>query len=181
MAVHPPYAAAAPGYRAGALALLLSVAIILVALGFEYIGGYAPCPLCLMQRYAYYASIPLLFGALVLNAGELHAAARLVFALVGLMFLANAGLGLYHAGAEWKFWPGPSTCEAPSGALTNAAGGLLKELERTRVVRCDEAPWHFLGLSFAGWNVVLSLLISAMSLRAAVAGRVRGAPPTRVV
>ena len=173
MAVDAYLAARPPGYRTGALALLLSTAIILVALGFEHLGGYAPCPLCLMQRYAYYAAIPLLFVALVLDSAEHHGAARLIFHAVGLMFLANAGLAVYHAGAEWKFWAGPSTCAAPSTTLSTSAGGLLKDLERTRVIRCDEAPWQFIGLSFAGWNAVLSLLLALITFRAGFLARQR--------
>jgi len=173
MAVRSLPTVKAPAYRAGALALLISMAVILTALGFEHLGGFAPCPLCLMQRYAYYAAIPLLFAALVLDAAERPTAERAIFAIVALMFAANAGLAAYHAGAEWKFWPGPDTCAAPSNPLSTSAGGLLKELEQTRVVRCDEAPWHFLGLSFAGWNAVLSLLLLAVSLRAAAGTRSR--------
>jgi disulfide bond formation protein DsbB len=158
-------------YQMGALALLLSAAVILTALGFEYLGGYAPCPLCLMQRYAYYAGIPLLFLALVLVATDRPGLARLIFAIVALGFLANAGLGVYHAGAEWKFWQGPATCAAASGDLTTNAGSLLQDLQRVQVIRCDEAAWRFLGLSFAGWNVLISLLLGAITLRAAVAAR----------
>jgi disulfide bond formation protein DsbB len=82
-----------------------------------------------------------------------------VFGLVALAFLANAGLGTYHAGAEWKFWPGPDTCGG-SQPISTGAGGLFKDLATTRVIRCDEAPWHFLGLSFAGWNAVASLVLA---------------------
>ena len=158
-------------YRNGALALLVSCVVILAALGFEHIGGYLPCPLCSMQRYAYYTGIPLLFLALVLVANDRPGMAGVIFAVVALGFLANAGLGAYHAGAEWKFWPGPDTCAATSGDLATNAGSLLKDLQRVQVVRCDEAAWRFLGLSFAGWNVLISLLLSAMALRAAVAAR----------
>ena len=158
-------------YRMGALTLLLSAGVILTALGFEYLGGYAPCPLCLMQRYAYYAGIPLLFLALVLVAADRPGLARLMFAIVALGFLANAGLGTYHAGAEWKFWQGPATCAAASGDLATNAGSLLQDLRRVQVIRCDEAAWRFLGLSFAGWNVLTSLLLGAITLRAAVAAR----------
>jgi disulfide bond formation protein DsbB len=155
-------------YRAGALALFTSAAVILAALGFEHLGGYAPCPLCLMQRYAYYAAIPLLFVALVALSADWPRLAVAIFLIVGLAYLANAGLGVYHAGAEWKFWPGPDTCAATSGALpTGAPGGLLKQLETTRVVRCDEAPWRLFGLSFAGWNVVTSGLLALLSFKAA--------------
>ena len=173
MTVRFPASAKAPAYRAGALALLLSVTIIVAALGFEHIGGYAPCPLCLMQRYAYYAAIPLLFAALAFDAADQHGVARLIFGIVGLMFLANAGLAVYHAGAEWKFWAGPSTCAAPATTLSTSAGGLLKDLERTRVIRCDEAPWQFLGLSFAGWNAALSLMLALISARAGIIARQR--------
>ena len=158
-------------YQMGALTLLLSAGVILTALGFEYIGGYAPCPLCLMQRYAYYAGIPLLFLALVFVATDRLGLARLVFAAVALGFLANAGLSVYHAGAEWKFWQGPATCAAASGDLATNAGSLLQDLQRVQVIRCDEAAWRFLGLSFAGWNVLISLLLSAIALRAAVSAR----------
>jgi disulfide bond formation protein DsbB len=149
-----------PSYRMGALVLFAAAAVILTALAFEHFGGYVPCPLCLQQRYAYYAGVPALFFALVLlSAGHTRAAAA-VFLAVALAFLANAALGTYHAGAEWKFWPGPDTCSGTQ-PLSTGAGGLFKDLAATRVIRCDEAPWHFLGLSFAGWNVLASLLLAA--------------------
>jgi disulfide bond formation protein DsbB len=155
-------------YRPGALALIVAAATIVAALGFEHLGGYLPCPLCLEQRYAYYAGVPVLFAALVvLSAGHRRTAA-LLFALVALAFLANAGLGVYHAGAEWRFWPGPDSC-AGAQEITTSAGGLLDVLPNTNVIRCDEAAWRFAGISLAGWNVVVSIAVAALSLRAAAA------------
>ena len=159
-------------YQLGSTALFLATASILVALGFQYIGGYYPCPLCFMQRYAYYVAIPALFAALALSSGGERNGAMLLFGLVALAFLANAGLGIYHAGAEWKFWPGPDTC-AGAQAVSTAADSLIKELETTRVVRCDEASIRIFGLSFAGWNVIASLVIAGISVRAATAVRER--------
>lgn len=156
-----------PAYRWGAAILFAAAAIILAALGFEHIGGYRPCPLCLQQRYAYYAGIPLLFGALALMSAEQRRFAGGLFALVAAGFLVNAGLGVYHAGVEWKLWPGPETCQLALEPLTSGPGGLLKQLETVRVIRCDEAPWQFLGLSFAGWNAVLSLLLAIGAFAAA--------------
>ena len=156
-----------PAYKAGAAALIMSIAALSTAYGFQYIGGYEPCPLCEMQRYAYYAGIPLLFLALVLVAIERAGWATAIFFLVALGFLANAGLGIYHAGAEWKYWPGPDTCGAVARPL--GGGDLLKQIETTYVIRCDEAPWTFLGLSFAGWNVVISFVIFVAALQAAFA------------
>ncbi|MBK9078347.1 MAG: disulfide bond formation protein B [Hyphomicrobium sp.] len=157
-----------PAYTYGSAALFLTVASILTALGFEYIGGYQPCMLCLWERYAYYFAIPVLFVAIVLSAGGRKGWAAALFFLVALAFLANAGLGTYHAGAEWKYWPGPESCGG-GGNLATSAGTLLQDLENIRVVRCDEPALVFLGLSFAGWNVVGSLLLMVLSLQAAFA------------
>lgn len=152
-------------YGYGAAALFITAASIATALGFEYIGGYVPCMLCLLERYAYYAAIPVLFGALALTSGGHRGVAAALFFLVALAFLGNAGLGVYHAGAEWKFWPGPDSCGGGQ-ALTTSAGNLLNDIQGIKVMKCDEASFRFLGVSFAGWNVVASLLIMALAARA---------------
>jgi len=165
-----------PAYRAGGFALALAVLAILTALGFEHLGGLEPCPLCLQQRYAFYVGIPGLFLALVLVAAEYRRIAGALFLAVGLAFLANSGLAAYHAGVEWKFWPGPDTCALDTGSLKPLGGGnLLDDLANARVVRCDEAAWRFLGMSFAGWNVIGSFIIFVAALRAGLAasGRIR--------
>jgi len=153
-------------YKAGAWALLLVGAAILGALAFQHIGGILPCELCLEQRYAYYAGVPLLFIALVLLSAGQRRPAALLFSLVALAFLANAALGVYHAGVEWHFWPGPAACTGAQ-PLSTSVGGLLDALPSTSVIRCDEAAWRLGGISLAGWNVAVSLLVLAMSLRAA--------------
>lgn len=154
-------------YSAGGIAFFLALAAILIALAFEHIGGLIPCPLCLMQRWAYYAAIPVLFFAMAL-AGEKPRLAAFLFVAVALAFLANTGLGVYHAGAEWQLWPGPDTC-AGAQSLPTSAADLLKELPATQVVRCDEAAIRIGGLSLAGWNAVTSLVLFALSLKAAFA------------
>lgn len=163
-----------PSYRWGALALFTAVGTIAGALLFEHVGGYWPCPLCLMQRYAYYVAIPLIAISLVMSSGGQAKWAALVLLFVALAFLANSGLGVYHAGAEWKFWPGPETCAA-AGGLAEGGPGFAKRLAQERIIRCDEAPWRFGGLSFAGWNVVISLFLSIASLKAAFAASTQDA------
>ncbi|HYD15081.1 MAG TPA: disulfide bond formation protein B, partial [Hyphomicrobium sp.] len=118
-----------------------------------------------MQRYAYYASIPLLFIAMAL-VSEMPRLAALIFFAVALAFLANAGLAGYHTGVEWKFWPGPATC-GTAQTLPTSAADLLSGLNETHVGRCDEAAWTFAGLSMAGWNVIISLVLFATALKAA--------------
>ena len=82
------------------------------------------------------------------------------FAVLLLAALANAWLGGYHAGVEWKFWQGPTDCSGPVVDL-GSAGTLLQRLDTVKVIRCDEVQWRFLGLSLAGYNVLISLLMAA--------------------
>lgn len=155
----------ATSYRLGGVMLLIAAASILTALGFQHIAGYDPCHLCLMQRYAYYAAIPLLFAAMAM-ASEQPKLAGFFFLLVALGFLVNAGLGGYHAGVEWKFWPGPASCTGGAAGLPGSPADMLREMENP-VVRCDDASWRLFGLSFAGWNALISLGLSALGLKAA--------------
>ena len=123
-----------------------------------------PCPLCLEQRYAYYFAIPL---AVLLAVGAGYGASRKVlvagFVVIAGMMLWNAGLGAYHSGVEWGWWPGPQDCSGPITDL-GGAGGLLGKIQNIRIVRCDEVQWRFLGLSLAGYNVLISLAMAAIAL-----------------
>ncbi len=83
-------------------------------------------------------------------------------AILALATLGNAGLAAYHAGVEWGFWKGPTECTGPVGNL-GSAGDLLARLDSVKVVRCDEVQWKFLGLSLAGYNVLISLLMAAIA------------------
>jgi disulfide bond formation protein DsbB len=145
--------------HAAACVLLIAAATILVALGFQYIGGYAPCPLCLEERYAYYFAIPVAALAVFLARGEATGIARIMLLVVAVAFIANVGLAVFHAGVEWKWWPGPTEC---TGAfdLKWGEGGVVD----TPVIRCDEASFRFLGLSFAGWDAFVSASIALVAL-----------------
>jgi disulfide bond formation protein DsbB len=123
-----------------------------------------PCPLCLEQRYAYYLSIPLaVLVAIAAGRGAPRGVLAAGLWILVLAALANAVLGGYHAGVEWKFWQGPTDCSGPVVDL-GKAGSLLERLDTVKVIRCDEVQWRFLGLSLAGYNVLISLLMAAIAL-----------------
>ena len=147
-----------PVMAASAVVLVIAAATILAALAFEHLGGYAPCPLCLEERYAYYFGVPASAVAFLLARGDATGWARILLLLIALAFLANAVVGVYHAGVEWKLWEGPATC-AGGFDLTWGEGGIVD----TPVIRCDEASWRFLFLSFAGWNAVVSSFLAAVA------------------
>jgi disulfide bond formation protein DsbB len=147
------------------LLLAVAAALILSALAFEHIGGYTPCPLCLQQRYAYYLGVPALAAALFLLRLPRPKWAAGLLAAVALAFLVNAGLGVYQAGAEWKFWDPPATCASPSSLPSFD----LAHMNLDRVpASCGVASWRFLGLSFAGWNAVFSAGLAAGACWAAL-------------
>ena len=139
-----------------------ALATILAALAYEHIGGYTPCALCLIERYAYYAGVPLATGAFYVARSERSGLAVLLLALCGLGFLINSGIGIYHSGIEWKWWPGPESCSA--GTLAPLSGNLLDALKNAHAVACNEAPWRLFGLSFAGWSALISLGLAVLSL-----------------
>jgi disulfide bond formation protein DsbB len=159
-ASHKPVLAKPPRLvmTASAVVFLIATATITAALAFEHFGGYAPCPLCLEERYAYYFAVPASALAFVLAQGEGTRVARILLLLIALAFVANAIAGVYHSGIEWKWWPGPSTCSG-GFELEWGEGGIVD----TPIIRCDEAAWRFLGLSFAGWNAVVSAFLAAVS------------------
>ena len=145
-----------------AIVFSLAFVTILMAHAFEQFGGYAPCPLCLQERYAYYFAVPATLVAFFAARGYAFGYARIVLVVIAVGFLINAGLGVYHAGIEWKWWAGPATC-AGGTEIAWGGGGLAEQLENAQVIRCDEAPWHLLGLSFAGWNAVVSAVLATIA------------------
>jgi disulfide bond formation protein DsbB len=151
-------------------ALTVALAILVIAAAtlagawfFQLVLDIRPCPLCLEQRYAYYLAIPV--AALTALAAAKDAS-RVVLviglALLAMAALGNAWLGAYHAGVEWHFWQGPTDCTGEIGNL-GSAGNLLERLDTVKVIRCDEVQWRFLGLSLAGYNVLISLLMAAIA------------------
>ena len=146
-----------------AIVFSLAFVTILTAHAFEQFGGYPACPLCLQERYAYYFAVPATLVAFFAARGNALGVARIVLVLIAVGFLINAGVGVYHAGIEWKWWEGPATC-AGGTEIAWGAGGLAEQLENAQVIRCDEAPWHLLGLSFAGWNAVVSAVLATIAV-----------------
>lgn len=130
--------------------------------------GYTPCELCLKERLPFYAGVPLaaVLAALAPRLPRTSAACTAVrasFAVLFLLFAAGAALGVYHAGVEWRLWPGPTGCSGASAAPA-AVSDFLKQLDSVTVVRCDEAALQVLGLSLAAWNALLSAGLAAAAL-----------------
>lgn len=162
-------------YVSAAFALAVVMASTVgLALGFEHIGGYIPCKLCLEQRIPYYIGAPLML--VTAYAGAAGASPRLVRALllVGALILAvSLFLGVKHAGVEYGWWAGPTDCGAVAAPVTGGGAGVLDQLNTYIPPSCDKAAWRdpVLRLSFAGWNAIISAVLLTVALRGASRAR----------
>ncbi|UNE53973.1 disulfide bond formation protein B [Bartonella machadoae] len=146
------------------LAFCLSATIGL-ALCFEHIGGYLPCDLCLIERLPYYSALPFLllagFGAWFFR---ISSWIQLLFLCVFILMTISLVLAVYHTGVEYGFWPAPASCSINVIKKTTDVNQLFNQLNNIHPPSCSEAPIRFLFLSFAGWNVVASLIYMLASL-----------------
>lgn len=141
----------------------LSLALLAGALGFQYLGGYPPCEICHWQRWPHIASAGIGLGGWgLMQAGLLARKWATAIAWVAVLcILISGGIGVYHAGVEWRWWAGPQACTGSGYVFT----GTLDLTEK--VVMCDRAAWRLMGISMAGYNAILSLgagLLAALAL-----------------
>jgi disulfide bond formation protein DsbB len=153
----------APNRIAQAIALLLPLGLMAGALGSQYIGGLSPCEMCMWQRYPHYAAIALAALSYVVT----PARAPLVW-LATLGIAISGAIGVFHAGVEYGWWEGLTRCSTSFGA---GGGVTLDSIMNAPLIRCDVAPWDFLGISLAGWNGILSLAGAAVIATLLLRGR----------
>lgn len=144
---------------AAAAALLAAVHLL------ERVGGYPPCELCLRQREALWTVLGVAAAGWGLGRWR-PVLARVAAVGVVVGFAVGAGVAGYHAGVEWRWWPGPATCSGRAAGPVGAAdvAAIFSGARTVHVVRCDEAAFRIAGLSLAGWNVLVSAALALASL-----------------
>lgn len=145
-------------------AALGSLALLLGAFAFEYLGGLAPCSLCIWQRWPHAVAVLAGIGVAVVPG-------MAVLALGAAGAAASGGLGIYHTGVERGWWEGPTTCAGPGDITALSADALLAQIMEAPVVRCGDVAWDLAGLSMASWNAVLSFALAGLWLAALARGR----------
>lgn len=137
--------------RAHWLALLIPAALLAGAYGSQVIGGLYPCEMCWWQRWPHFAAVPLALLAFFVGNPGLK---RVIVALAALAILTSGLIGGYHAGVEYGWFPGLTSCSTtiPAGA------DMMKEIMNAPLNRCDLAPWDLFGISLAGFNFLISTL-----------------------
>lgn len=139
-----------------------SAALLAGAFFFQFL-GYAPCKMCLWQRWPHAAAV--VIGLLYLASGR-----RLLIWAGAAAALVTGTIGLYHAGVERGIFEGPDTCTS-NGVAGISTDELMSQILNAPLVRCDEIAWSLFGLSMAGWNALISFLLAAVWLSALRAGR----------
>lgn len=150
------------------IAALSSASLLIGAHLFESFGGLAPCALCLDQREAHWTGLTLsVAGVIAAAVLKWRRAAIATAGACALVYLFSAGLAFYHTGVENHFWPGPATCSG-GGPVDLGEGSLADILkEKPHGPSCSQAAWRFLGVSMAGYNLLVSAGLFAVCLVAA--------------
>ena len=140
------------------LAFLGSLALLIGAYAFEFLGNLKPCKMCLWQRWPHIAAI--IIGILIF-----YSKSNLLMRIASMVILFGAIIAFYHMGVEFQWWEGPTTCS--SGSIANLSSTeLMNKILQAPIIRCDEVQWSFAGLSMAAWNGIFSLILSYCWLRA---------------
>ncbi len=151
-------------------ALIASIGALGYAYFIQFGLGYQPCRLCYIQRWPFWAAIAIAGAALIMHRYRPdHPSLRALDYMLAGVFLTGAVIALYHAGVEWKILPDPG-CDS-GGARLSVDELIAGQTTAGKAQSCADAPFHFpferFGLSMAGWNVVFSSALAALSLRAA--------------
>lgn len=142
--------------------LIGSAALLAGAHAFERIGGFLPCPLCLDQRkwhWAVVATSLLLLAAVRLRPGL----ARMAAAATGFVLLGAAGMAFYHVAVE-QHWV-IAQCDAridPNDIRPMEFG------DSVEAPKCDQIAWSMFGISMAGYNALISLMLALVSFAVAI-------------
>lgn len=138
---------------ARALALLIPAGLLGGALFSQFVGGLFPCEMCIWQRWPHLAALVLAILSFIIPKARTP-----LIVLAALAIAASGAIGVFHAGVEQGWWQGITSCSSAIGGGTTDPDALLAEIMNAPIVRCDQIPWSFMGLSLAAWNATISLV-----------------------
>ena len=139
--------------------LFISIFVLISAYFVEYILGYKPCNLCLIERLPYFFAIIIILLCLTINKFY-----KIVFILLTITFVVGTILSFYHFGIEQGFFKESLVCVTNNEINSLAKEDLIKELQK-KVVSCKDVQFTLLGLSLAIINTIISFILSVITLK----------------
>ena len=139
--------------------LFISIFVLISAYFVEYILGYKPCNLCLIERLPYFFAIIIVLLCLTINKFY-----KIVFILLAITFAVGTILSFYHFGIEQGFFKESLVCATNNEINSLAKEDLIKELQK-KVVSCKDVQFTLLGLSLAIINTIISFILSVITLK----------------
>ena len=157
--------------RVLALAFAVSATLLALAHLSERVLGLTPCILCLDQREAHWAALAVTAAGLVIaRAFRSRIGAAAAVGATALVYAVSAGLAFYHTGVEYEFWPGPALCSGGGAVGPVSLDDISAAFDSpVDAPACDDVQWSFLGVSMAGYNLLISAGLFALTLGAALA------------
>ncbi len=130
---------------------LFSFAALVGAYFIEYVLGYQPCNLCLIERIPYGISILLTSVILILKKKE-----KFFIILLILTFVFSFTISLYHLGIEQGIFEESTVCTAKDFSENIKKEDLLNQLSK-RIISCKDVTFRIFGLSLTTINIVIGL------------------------
>ena len=132
----------------------VSIIALVSAFFVEYVLGYQPCNLCVLERIPYLLAIIIFFLNYKFILFE-----KFFILLLTIIFLTGTALSLYHLGIEQGFIEESLVCDLKSGSNLLSKEEILKQLQE-KSISCKDVTFKIFGLSLTSYNILISLLIT---------------------
>ena len=140
--------------------LFFSALVLLIVHYLEFFEGVEPCKLCVYQRFPYFIVVLLALSFLLINNKSFK---KITFLFYILIFASSVIMSVHHFGVEKGFWSSLSSCETNFKSLSNS-NDLKEYLLNKNYISCEDVSFKFLGISLAGYNIILSFLLLILSI-----------------
>jgi len=142
------------------LFLFISILVLLIVYYLEFFQGITPCQLCIYQRLPYFIIILLAISFLLIKNKSLK---KITFLFYILIFTSSLIMSVYHFGIEKNLWNALTGCETNIKSFSDS-DNLKEYLLNKDYVSCDDVSFKFLGISLAGYNIILSFILLILSI-----------------
>jgi disulfide bond formation protein DsbB len=138
------------------LILLFSLFALIAAYFIQYILGYQPCNLCLIERIPYMVVIISILLLFFFKKYE-----NFFLITLSLTFFLATLISFYHFGIEQGFFKESLVCDLKGGQEALTSEELLKKLKE-KTISCKDVSFKILGFSLASLNTIISFILSVI-------------------